>query len=164
MSMTSTPIMILRPSRARRVLAIGFIGIFGILCVVAALLGPVRGAGWTVALLVVGLAAFWSGMRLVRATRTWIELHEHDLRDGEGRILARLDEIHSVSRAAFAIKPSNGFVVLLLTPGTRVWEPGLWWRFGRRLGVGGVTPNIQSRAMADTLTAMIEERRSRHKG
>ena len=37
-------------------------------------------------------------------------------------------------------------------------EPGLWWRIGRRIGVGGVTPASQSKVMADLITARLIER------
>lgn len=164
MPVNTDPIMILKPSPVRRIMATGFIVIFGLLCFLAAFLRTIPGAGWTAALLLIGAAALWMAVRLVQATRTWVELHEDGLRDGHGRVLARLDEIDSVSRAAFALKPSNGFVVHLAKPGSRAWAPGLWWRFGRRLGVGGVTPNIQSRTMADTLTALIGEKRHGVKG
>ena len=41
------------------------------------------------------------------------------------------------------------------TPAARRWEPGLWWRIGRRIGVGGVTPASQSKVMADLISARL---------
>jgi hypothetical protein len=46
-------------------------------------------------------------------------------------------------------------MIRLKTPASRVWAPGLWWRFGKRVGVGGVTPAGQGKAMADVIAARI---------
>ena len=64
----------------------------------------------------------------------------------------------SVDRGLFAFKPSNGFVVVLSQGGWRGWAPGLWWRLGRRLGVGGVTSAAQAKAMAEILSIEIARR------
>ena len=72
--------------------------------------------------------------------------------------VAAWDDIARVERGAFALRPSNGFLLHLHAPGPRAWAPGLWWRLGRRLGVGGVTAAGQSKGMAEILTAMLVER------
>ena len=77
------------------------------------------------------------------------------LRDGNGRLLCRMDQIAGVDRGAFAFKPSNGFLVKLKEPMPRVWQPGLWWRLGRRIGVGGVTPAGQGKFMADMIALKL---------
>ena len=32
---------------------------------------------------------------------------------------------------------------------TAGWAPGVWWRFGRRLGVGGSVSGFEAKAMAE---------------
>ena len=72
--------------------------------------------------------------------------------DGQpGRVLATLDGIAAVERGTFAMKPSNGFLLRLEQPAGRVWAPGLWWRMGRRIGVGGVLSAPQTKAMAQII-------------
>jgi hypothetical protein len=36
----------------------------------------------------------------------------------------------------------------------------MFWRLGKRLGVGGVTPGAQTKMMSDMIAAMIMERGS----
>jgi len=67
-------------------------------------------------------------------------------------------DIERVDRGVFAFKPSNGFLVRTREPSARAWRPGLWWRFGRRIGVGGVTSANQTKAMSEILAAMLAER------
>ena len=154
----------LTPSPARRIFAVGFSGGLGLLCVGLSLLRPPAEPVWILFLLALGAGALWLAWRIALATRTSIELTSAGLRDGEGRILAPLARIVAVERGAFAFKPSNGFLVRLSAPGERAWQPGVWWRFGRRLAVGGVTPSAQGRMMADALTALLVERDADREG
>jgi hypothetical protein len=84
-----------------------------------------------------------------------IELTETEIRTSNGEVLARMDEILAVDRGAFAFKPSNGFTLKLNTKKPRAWAPGLWWRFGRRVGVGGVTSAGQAKFMAEQIALRI---------
>jgi hypothetical protein len=93
-----------------------------------------------------------------RATGLSVDLTAAGLSDSTGRIIAPLAEIRSIDRGAFAFKPSNGFLVRLKTRQPRAWAPGLWWRFGRSVGVGGVTSRDQAKLMAEFLAAMLAER------
>lgn len=148
----------LTPSPVRRWAAIAFTGMLGVVCFLLVLFRPPAEVLWIAALLVVGGAATWLSRRLAVATRTRIELTEACLRDGTGRILAPVDRIAGVERGVFALKPSNGFLVRLAEAGPAAWQPGLWWRIGRRVGVGGVTPSAEGRMMADALAALILQR------
>jgi len=110
------------------------------------------------ALLAFGLFMLVGALRLYRATEHYIELTETELRDSSGRVLATIDEITGVDRGAFAFKPSNGFLLHLRAPGVRAWVPGLWWRVGKFVGVGGVTPANEAKAVAEILSMLIAQR------
>lgn len=110
---------------------------------------------WMIFMLGFGVLMLWQAERLRRATTHIIELTEDELRDSTGTVLARIDEVRSVERGAFAFKPSNGFTLVLHTKKPRAWLPGLWWRFGRRVGVGGVTNAGQSKFMAEQIALRI---------
>lgn len=114
--------------------------------------------GWRLFLLGAGLGAFWMGERVRLASQLSLELTDEELRDSAGTVLARIDNIRAMDRGMFAFKPSNGFLLTLKTRETRVWKPGVWWRFGRRVGVGGMTPGAQTKFMAEMISAMIAER------
>ena len=64
----------------------------------------------------------------------------------------------SVDRGAFAFQPSNGFLIRLRAGAERTWQPGMWWRIGTCVGVGGMTPGPQTKFMAETILAMITKR------
>lgn len=100
------------------------------------------------------LQAYWnlqvrSGALVLKEDGLWVE---------NGPQLAALDNIETVQVSAFAIKPSNGFAVVLRSPARLKWVPGLYWCVGRRIGVGGATHPAQAKAMAELLSTLIMDR------
>ena len=106
----------------------------------------------------IGVGVLWISGRQLQSGQRAILLTAGGLTDDTGRVIAPLDKIGSVDRGAFAFKPSNGFLVRLSAPMDRAWVPGLWWRLGRRIGVGGVTPAAEGRVMAEALQKLLDER------
>lgn len=142
-------------SQPRRWLGISMLVVLGVLLIRTAFAAS-GAVFWQAGFLIFGLAAFYGADRMRRATEARIELTREVLRSSTGEVLARVANVSGVERGAFAFKPSNGFLVRLHTaeaPGA--WRPGLWWRRGTFVGVGGVVPGGQSRAMAEVLTALI---------
>ncbi|WP_037254535.1 hypothetical protein [Roseobacter sp. SK209-2-6] len=144
-------------SGVRRVMGVGMLGCIGLVLIYIAMSTP-PSVGWLAFLLIVGFAALWLSWRMWQATAFHIELTETELRSSDGSLIAEVAEIEALDRGFFAFKPSNGFLIRLSSRGPRAWFPGLWWRAGRRIGIGGVTPGSQSKAMSEILAAMIAQR------
>ena len=103
--------------------------------------------------------------RFLRSRYTLLDLlDETGLRQEDGTPIAPLDDIASIDRALFSFKPSNGFLIRLRAPLGRAWVPGMWWRIGRRVGIGGVTGGAETKMMADALSMMVAERDAREGG
>ncbi len=106
------------------------------------------------------LIAFGAG---IMAKMIWhsgqqaVVLTSEGLKDNEGRVIALCADIRDVDRGFTIFKPSHGFLVHLKAPAQRAWVPGLWWRMGRRIGIGGATPPGSAKAMADILSVLIKE-------
>lgn len=148
---------VVRASPGRRVLGLVSLGLLGVLLIYIAFATP-PSVGWQVFLIAVGAAALWCADAMRRATASTIELTPLVLRDGDGTVIAHVAEIQGMDRGFFAFKPSNGFLVKTATPQSRIWRPGLWWRFGRRIGIGGMTPGSQTKFMSEILAAMMATR------
>lgn len=144
-------------SQPRRWLGVGLLALVGGLVIYVAFAAP-PSLGWQAFLVLVGAGALWMAERMRRATETCIELTRSELRDTVGDCIARVEDIERLDRGMFAFKPSNGFLITTRASGARAWRPGLWWRMGRRIGVGGVTPAAQTKFMSEMLAAMLAER------
>ncbi|PIE11898.1 MAG: hypothetical protein CSA72_01940 [Rhodobacterales bacterium] len=147
----------LKASPARRFLALTLIAGLALILLTLALRGELTGLSRLV-LGGFGLAALAGAEAMRRATMGSVTLTETGLVDESGRLIAALDDIESVDRGAFAFKPSNGFILRTRTRGARHWAPGLWWRMGRRVGIGGVTPAAPAKSMAEEIGMHIAQR------
>jgi len=145
-------------SLPRRLFGVTMLLILGFLMFYLGISSPPASLLWLAFLLVIGGLALWLALVMWRATELRIDLTRTELRSSDGEIIALVKDVASMDRGMFAFKPSNGFILRLRSRAGRRWRPGLWWRMGRRVGVGGVTPGSQTRIMADMLAALVHER------
>ncbi len=149
----------IKVSQPRRMLGVASMGVLGVLLLDVAFSGRMSGAGLQAVMALCGALALWASVRVWKATERVLILHEDALVDSTGAVLARIDGIARIERGTFAMKPSNGFMIRLDQPGGLVFQPGLWWRLGRRVAVGGMTAGSQTKPVADMLSAAVAERR-----
>ena len=149
----------LRPSPPRRVVGAAVLGLLGFGLLYFGFRHPTDPVGWTFFLLAFGLGAIWLAWRLWVATAQGLILTARDLRTTDGTLLAMVDQITAIDRGVFAVKPAGGFTLVTKQKGPRAWAPGLWWRAGRRIGIGGVTHRHEGRYMAEILAEMIDTRK-----
>ena len=151
------PIAILNVSQTRRIFGtIAQLGVGGMMLYVAAKYPPDNVIA-LVFLIAFGGFMIWQARNLYQSAGRHLLLTKETVEDSSGTVLCRLDEIKSVERGAFTLKPSNGFAILLKKSGKFAWCPGLWWRVGSRIGVGGTTSGRSSRDMADMIAVMLTE-------
>lgn len=148
---------VVRASTGRRVLGIASLGLLGVLLIYIAFSQP-PAIGWQAFLLVIGGGALWCANAMWRATSSAVELTPLMLRDADGTVIAMVADIDGMDRGFFAFKPSNGFLLRTTQKAPRLWRPGLWWRMGRRIGIGGMTPGSQTKFMSEILAAMMATR------
>lgn len=111
-----------------------------------------------IVLIVIALGFIYLAEQGRRVKGMVIYLSRQRLWDSKGREIAKLDQIKSVDRGALAFKPSNGFLLRLDSAPGHVWVPGLWWRLGRSIGVGGVTPAGATKFMGEMIATLLNER------
>lgn len=149
---------VVEASGLRRLMATGILGLLGVIVLYVALVQSPSVLGWQVFLIALGIVAIIGATRLWQATTSRLELTRDELRDSAGMTVTRIADIRNLDRGVFAFKPSNGFILRLKTGQPRAWRPGLWWRVGRRIGVGGVTPGSQGKFMAETIQELLSAR------
>ncbi|MBR9762176.1 MAG: hypothetical protein GYB53_01205 [Rhodobacteraceae bacterium] len=114
--------------------------------------------GLRLLLLVLAALAGLVAWRLLKASQQVLVLTTEGLFEEGGPMLADMAQIAAVDRGLFAFKPSNGFLLKLATRGPRRFRPGLYWQFGRRLGVGGLVRGAEAKYMADALALHLARR------
>ncbi|KUP92062.1 hypothetical protein [Tritonibacter horizontis] len=148
---------IIEASPARRMMGVAMlVGLGGLTLYLAMTSAP--GFIWQLFLLAVSGGAIWIGYRMWQATSLRLELTSEALRCSDGEVLVRIADLEALDRGAFAFKPSNGFLMRSTVAGPRRWYPGLWWRMGRRIGVGGVTAGSQTKTASEIMSALMLQR------
>lgn len=147
----------LTPSPMRRVAAVLVMLGLGVLCANLGIAADTASALVRFLMIAMGAGAAWLALRCWRATARGLVLYADgtlcESGDG-GRVLAQVSDIKSVARGPLATKPSQGLTLVLGTSGPAGWAPGLWWRLGKRLGLGGVTRAHEGKAMAEAIEMM----------
>ena len=143
------------PSPLRRHMGTGVMVALGIILFYVA--QDDRNSSLTATLLFAGMGvgSFLLAYRMHTASANSLTLLADELHSSDGSLIARTANIARVERGLFAFKPSNGFLIVLREPMPFAWHPGLWWRFGRRVGVGGVTPRAESKLMAERIHMLL---------
>lgn len=153
-------VLVLRTSPIKRYISAGILYALAGLLGLVLFLHPPEELVWLLFLAGMVAATIWLAVRTQAATADWLELRADGLYVNGQTCLCRLDEIASVSRGAFAFKPSNGFLLRLKSSGTRHWAPGLFWRLGPFLGVGGTTSKAQADVMSEAIALAVERQSS----
>ncbi len=143
----------------RRVLACGVIYGLGAVVVYLTLRYP-PAIGWLVVMLLFGFGVLYLAERLRQATREVLVWRDDGLYTGSGEKLAGVEDIVRVDRGAFAFKPSSGFSIKLSTKRQSRWAPGIWWRLGRVIGVGGTVSAGQAKFMAEQIAICVAEKQA----
>lgn len=156
--MTDQVLATLTASPARRMFGLGCLLLLGGMLIFLGFTRSFDAFGWQLFLLAFGALSLAMAEKMRRATTGKLILTPEGLFDGDGRSVALIDDISRVNRGTFAAKPTNGFMLELRRSDGRVWAPGIWWRLGRRAGVGGVTTPAETRAMADMIQALLRQR------
>ena len=141
---------------SRRITALALLYVFAALLVYLAAASD--GALAVSGLLVFGAATLWVAEKMRRSTAGELWLTADAVVHSDGTVLATMDQITAVERGAFAMKPSNGFTLVLNSGQPRAWRPGLWWRLGRRVGVGGIVSAAAAKFMAEQIAFRLATR------
>lgn len=105
--------------------------------------------------LVLALASAWLCLGLARRGPSSIMVTDLGLVDNFDRVICTFDQIEKIDHGAFALKPSKGFLIRLRASANPGWHPGLWWRYGKRVGIGGMTPAAETKLLAEVLTERV---------
>ena len=145
----------LDPAPHRRWFAVSMLTGLGGLLFYILMAEPPAGKVDFLGLLVFAVLALWSALRLYRATEDSILLTREGLATTSDVDICAIKDIESTDKGFFAFKPANGFLIRLKTPGPRHWAPGVWWRMGKRVGIGGITSPRQAKEMIAMIDLMV---------
>lgn len=154
----NAPLVEVKCSIMRRLTGLAVLFLLGTLLLYIAFVKPPEELWWQAFLLLFGAGIMYLGEKMRKATLESVILTSEGLFSSNGTQLVAIENVKSIDRGVFAFKPSNGFTVLMHERQSQAWQPGLWWRYGRRLGVGGVVQASQTKSMAEVMAVLVHNK------
>ena len=103
------------------------------------------------------LLALWFKRFLKRYSKVGFQINSTGLYDLETNLICKIDDIHKVDVSPYTFKSANGFIVFSKTKSKFRSVPGLYWRLGNRISIGGLISKNESKFLSTTLLALIDE-------
>ena len=147
-----------RPELMRWVLLIAMAALF-LLTVFVGVVGLSKSIIVTAVMFAFAAFVGWFGRQLLMSDASKVMFDGETISDDTGEVICRLEDIDRIERGLALFKPTNGFVLTLKAEAPRGWSPGLWWRMGKRIGIGGATPGRAPRNMADAINLALMQAR-----
>lgn len=146
------------PTLPRRILGTAIIGVLGMMILALAKSASAQSNGAALVLVLIGVGFLVLSFRFWQTTASGLVLTASEIVETSGRRVVSLGDIDCLKRGTFAAKPATGFALILKGRGSAGWSPGLWWRLGARVGIGGALSRAELRAMSDRIEELLRNR------
>lgn len=144
--------------QARRWLGVISLGLPAVLVGIVILQGAITSPQSLIIVLLIAAAFGWSAYRMWNVPIAGIEFDGSELRTQDGVVIAKLQDIVSVQTGIFALRPSNGFMMVMKDSERVPTRPGIYWRQGRHIGVGGLLQAAEAKAIGRALQFAVAKR------
>ncbi len=150
-------ILKIQPSASRRIFSVLILSLSAGVMIYFAITDPEQSIVLKLILLFLAGIFLWQVQASLRFPNAALILKRDGLYDDQGELICRLSNIALVDRGWFSIKPSNGFLLRLHEKTSIKWLPGVYWRIGKRMGVGGAISPAQTKEFSDKLLLLQQE-------
>ena len=98
----------------------------------------------------------WFIRFLKRYSKIGFLINQSGLFNLDGSIICKMDDIERIDISPYTFKSANGFIVILKTKSSFNLTPGLYWRLGKRISIGGLVSKSESKFLSQTLLGFFE--------
>lgn len=149
--------MKIQASVSRRLFSVLLLSLSAAVMIYFAFTDPAQSVVLRLVLLSLAGVFLWQVQANLRFPNAALILKRDGLYDDQGEIICSLSNIALIDRGWFSIKPSNGFLLRLHEKTSVKWLPGVYWRIGKRMGVGGAISPAQTKEFSDKLLLLQQE-------
>ena len=100
----------------------------------------------------------WFRRFLKRFSKVGFLINQSGLFNLDGSIICEIGDIEKIDVSPYTFKSANGFIVILKTKTSFKSIPGLYWRLGKRLSIGGLVSKTESKFLSQALLRFYEEK------
>ncbi len=144
------PQAIITPPQAKRVVATSLLAIGGMGLVYYGTLNY-WGRVEVLFVYVLAMLTLFGCFKFYQNTREELLLYEDRVASSSGELLFEVSNVKSIDNSLLSFKPSNGALIYLKSPMPMKVHYGLWWRVGKKVGIGGCTNRAEVNVMVDII-------------
>ena len=74
-----------------------------------------------------------------------------------GSLLCKTSSIEAVDTSPYSFKSTNGFIIRLKESTSLAWSPGLFWKFKKRISIGGLVTKSESKWLSTSIITTLAE-------
>ena len=100
----------------------------------------------------------WFKRFLKRYSNVGFLINDTGLFNLDETIVCKMSDIARVDVSPYTFKSANGFIVLLKTQSSFKSIPGLYWRLGKRISIGGLVSKNESKFLSGALLRFLEKK------
>ena len=94
---------------------------------------------------------------LKRYSKVGFLINQSGLFNLDGSVICEIGDIERIDVSPYTFKSANGFIVILKTKSSFKSIPGLYWRLGKRISIGGLVSKNESKFLSQTLLGFFHE-------
>ena len=103
------------------------------------------------------ISILWFRRFLSRYSKIGFVISTDGLFDLNMDLICTIDDIKKIDVSPYTFKSANGFIILLKTKSSFKSIPGLYWRVGKRISIGGLVSKNESKLLSGRLIEMFEK-------
>ena len=105
------------------------------------------------------LLGFWFKNFLKKYSKVGFLINEQGLFNLDKSPICKMHEIDRVDASPYTFKSANGFIIILKTKNSFESVPGLYWKLGKRISIGGLVSKNESKFLAGLLMQFLEKQK-----
>ena len=106
---------------------------------------------------IIVVLGLWLKRFLNRYSKIGFLINELGMFNLDESLIFKMDEIERIDVSPYTFKSANGFIILLKTKSSFKFIPGLYWRLGNRISIGGLVSKNESKFLSTTLLELYEQ-------
>ena len=108
---------------------------------------------------IIVILAFWFKNFLKKYSKVGFLINEQGLFNLDKSPICKMHEIDRVDASPYTFKSANGFIIILKTKNSFESVPGLYWKVGKRISIGGLVSKNESKFLSGLLLQFLEEQK-----
>ena len=90
-------------------------------------------------------------------------LNQEGIFNLDNTIICRIEDIETIDTSPYTFRSANGFIVFLRERSTFKIVPGLYWRLGNRISIGGLVSKAESKFLSTTMLNLMNTQKKAKK-